>query len=119
MKVFFTGPDKLEIIQPQVSLRICKVIDLNAEILVGNFSDFDEIALGILFVLEYPNVTVYQSGNKNNLGYPMVNVGQYPAPDIPMSAEADFMLAVCDGKSPRVTANLQRMPKNRIRLIRL
>ncbi|MEG4006345.1 hypothetical protein QUA41_11435 [Microcoleus sp. Pol11C1] len=74
MKVFFTGPDHLEIIHPQVSLRICKVIDLNAEILIGNFSDFDEIALEILFILEYPKVTVYQSANKDNLGYPIVNV---------------------------------------------
>ena len=119
MKVFFTEPENLKIIPPQVSLRICKVVELNAEILIENFSDFDEIALGILFLLEYPNVRIYQTGNKENLGYQIVNVGQYPAPDIAMSAEADFMLAVCDGKSPRVTANLQRMPKNRIRLLRL
>ncbi|MEG4587217.1 hypothetical protein QUA54_18655 [Microcoleus sp. MOSTC5] len=119
MKVFFTRSENLKIIPPQVSLRICKVVGLNAEILVGNFSDFDEIALGILFILEYPRVTVYQSGNKDNLGYPSVDVGEYPASDIAMSEEANFMLAVCDGKSPRVTANLQRMPKNRIRLIRL
>ncbi|MEG4960265.1 MULTISPECIES: hypothetical protein [unclassified Microcoleus] len=95
------------------------MISLNAEILVGNFTDFDEIALGILFLLEYPKVTVYHTGNKDNLRYPIVNVGEYPAPDIAMSAEADFMLAVCDGKTPRVTANLQRMPANRIRLIQL
>jgi hypothetical protein len=119
MKVFFTGPDKLDKISPKISLRIIKVMSLNAEILVGNFSDFDEIALGILFLLQYPRVTVYQTGNKDNLRYPIVNVGEYPAPDIAMSAEADFMLTVCDGKSPRVTANLQRMPADRIRLIRL
>lgn len=119
MKVFFTGPEKLEKIPPKVSLKIIKVMSLNAQILVGNCTEFDGIALGILFLLEYPKVTVYQTGNKDNLRYPIVNVGEYPAPDIAMSAEADFMLAVCDGKSPRVTANLQRMPKNRIRLIQL
>ncbi|MEG4970461.1 hypothetical protein QUB11_28005 [Microcoleus sp. B6-A1] len=119
MKVFFTGPENLKIIPPQVSLKICKVVGIKAEILIGNFSDFDEIALGLLFLLEYSKVTVYQTGNKENLGYPIVNVGEYPTPDIAMSAEADFMLAVCDGKSPRVTANLQRMPAERIRIIRV
>jgi len=119
MKVFFTDPKSLKRIPPEVSLRIVKVMTLNAEILIGNLSDFDEIALGMLFLLEYPRVTVYQTGDKDSMGYPIVTVGQHPAPDIAMSEEADFMLAVCDGKSLRVTANVQRMPPERIRLIRL
>jgi hypothetical protein len=36
-----------------------------------------------------------------------------------MSQAADYMLAVYDGKSRGVAANLQRMPENRIRIIRI
>ena len=121
MKVFFTGSESLKRIPPKVSLRIVKVMTLNAEILIGNLSDFDEIALRMLFLLEYPRVTVYQTGDKDSMGYPIVfcnpNLGYYPAQDIAMSRAADYMLAVYDGKSPRVAANLKRMSENRIRLI--
>jgi hypothetical protein len=79
MKVFFTDPETIKRIPPEVSLRIVKVMTLNAEILIGNLSEFDEIALGILFLLEYPRVTIYQTGDKDNMGYPIVTVGQHPA----------------------------------------
>jgi hypothetical protein len=72
-----------------------------------------------LFILEDPKVTVYETGSKVNLDYPIINVGQYPAQDIAMSQAADYMLAVYDGKSRGVAANLQRMPENRIRIIRI
>ncbi|MEG5175570.1 hypothetical protein [Microcoleus sp. B3-D7] len=119
MKVFFTGTENLQDFTPEIVMRIFKVTQLNAEILISNYRGFDQLTLGFLYILEYPKVTVSETGSNLTFGYPIVNVGQYPAPDIAMSEEADFMLAVCDGKSPRVTANLQRMPKNRIRLIRL
>ena len=41
---------------------------LNAEILIRKVSDFDEIALRMLFLLEYPRVTIYQTGDKDNMG---------------------------------------------------
>jgi hypothetical protein len=77
--------------------------------LTGNCSDFDEIALEILLILESPKVTVYKTGSKESFGYPIVfcnpNFGYYPAQDIAISRAADYMLAVYDGKSPRVAAN--------------
>lgn len=121
MKVFFTGPESLKRIPPEVSLRIVKVMALNAETLIGKLSNFDEIALRMLFVLEYPRVTIYQTRDKDSMGYPIVfcnpELGYYLAQDIAISRAADYMLAVYDGKSPRVAANLKRMPENRIRLI--
>ncbi|MEG4496700.1 hypothetical protein QUB05_04820 [Microcoleus sp. F10-C6] len=59
MKVFFTSPESLKRIPPEVSLRIVKVMALNAETLIGKLSNFDEIALRMLFLLEYPRVTIY------------------------------------------------------------
>jgi hypothetical protein len=119
MKVFFTGTEYLQKLTPEIITRIFKVTKLDAEILIGNYRGFDELALGFLFILEYPKVTVYETGSKVNLDYPIVNVGRYPAQDIAMSQAADYMLAVYDGKSRGVAANLRRMPANRIRIIRI
>jgi hypothetical protein len=119
MKVFFTGTENLEILNREMSLRICKVMELKAEILIGNYPGFDQLALAFLHTLEYPNVTIYETGSKLSFGYPIVNVGRYPAQDIAMSQQADYMLAVYDGKSRGVAANLRRVPENRIRIIRV
>ncbi|WP_333456868.1 hypothetical protein [Microcoleus sp. Pol10D4] len=72
-----------------------------------------------LTMLQYPKVTVYETGSNLSFGYPLVFVGRYPAQDIFMSKQANYMLAVYDGKSRGVRANLQRMPADRIRIIRV
>jgi hypothetical protein len=119
MKVFFNGTEYLQKLTPEIMTRIFKVTKLDAEIMIGNYRGFDELALAFLFILEYPNVRVYETGSKVSFGYPIVNVGRYPAQDIAMSQTADYMLAIYDGKSRGVAANLQRMPENRIRIIRV
>jgi hypothetical protein len=119
MKVFLTGTEKLQTMNRQMWTRIHNITRLNAEILVGNYHGFDQLALLFLNFLEYPKVTVFETGSRLSFGYPIVNVGRYPAQDIFMSKEADFMLAVYDGKSRGVAANLRRMPANRIRIIRI
>lgn len=119
MKVFFTGTEYLQKLTPEIITRIFNVTKLDAEILIGNYRGFDELALRFLYILEYPQVTVYETGSNLSFGYPIVAVGRYPAQHIAMSQAADYMLAVYDGKSRGVAANLQRMPQNRIRIIRI
>jgi len=119
MKVFFTGTERIQSFNRETLDRIYKVTQLNAEILIGNYRGFDELALTFLFFLKYRKVTIYDAGGKITFGYPVVDVGRYPAQDIAMSKAADYMLAVYDGKSRGVAANLQRMPQNRIRIIRI
>ncbi|MFB2970376.1 hypothetical protein ACE1CD_15490 [Aerosakkonema sp. BLCC-F183] len=120
MKVFLTGTENLKSldINPEIKERIDNICRLNAEILIGNYRGFDRLALAYLRSLNYPNVTVYETGSKLNFGYNLVNVGRYPLQDIRMSELADFMLAVHDG-SKGVERNLKRMPANKIRLIRV
>lgn len=119
MKVFFTGPAKLDKLNAEMLTRIWNVTKLEAEILIGNYKGFDQLALGYLAILEYPKVTVYETGSYVTCGYPRIDAGCYPAQDIAMSKQADYMLAVWDGRNYGVSKNLQRMPADRIRIIRI
>ncbi|PSB49759.1 hypothetical protein C7B67_16415 [filamentous cyanobacterium Phorm 6] len=110
MKVFFTGTENLR------SLR--GVCNLKAEILIGNYRGFDQLALRYLRSIEYPNVKVYETGSQLGFGYQIINANRYPAQDIEMSRIADFMLAVHDG-SRGVARNLRRMPSNKVRIIQV
>ncbi|MEG4518848.1 hypothetical protein [Microcoleus sp. AT9b-C5] len=119
MKVFLTGTEHLEKMNRQMWTRIHNITKLDAEILIGNYRGFDQLALIFLTMLQYPKVTVYETGSNRSFGYPLVFVGRYPAQDIFMSKQADYMLAVYDGMSYGVRANLRRMPPNLICIIRL
>lgn len=119
MKVFFTGTERINQLTPEILTRIHNVMELKAEILIGNYRGFDQLALAFLSILEYPRVTVYETGSYLDFGYPIVHAGCYPAQDIAMSEQADYMLAVWDGRSYGVGKNLQRMSRDRIRLIRI
>jgi len=116
MKIFLTGTENLKSLNPEIIHRINNICTLNAEILIGNYRGFDQLALAYLQSLNYPKVTVCETGSGISFGYKLINVGKYPAQDIYMSRAADYMLAVHDG-SKGVARNLKRMPANKIRLI--
>lgn len=118
MKVFFTGTENLRSLTPEIIQRINNVCNLKARIIIGNYRGFDQLALRYLRSLNYPHVTVYETGSRLSFGYEIINAGKYPAQDIKMSQLADFMLAVYDG-SRGVATNLKRMPSEKIRLIRV
>ncbi len=118
MKVFFTGTENLQSLNPENLTRIHNICNLNANILIGNYRGFDQLALAFLSIIEYPNVTVYETGSKLSFGYRLINAGKYPAQDIEMSRQADFMLAIHDG-SRGVAANIKRMPANKVRIIHI
>lgn len=117
MQVFLTGTERLEKMNAEMWTRIHNITNLNATILIGNYRGFDQLALAFLNILEYRNVKVYETGSRLSFGYPIINAGRYPAQDIAMSQSADYMLAVHDGLSYGVKANLRRMPANKIRII--
>ena len=118
MKVFFTGTENLQSLNSEIFTRIHNVCNLNANILIGNYRGFDQLALAFMSIIEYPNVTVYETGSSLNFGYRIINAGKYPAQDIEMSRQADFMLAIHDG-SRGVAANIKRMPANKVRIIHI
>ena len=118
MKIFFTGTENLRSLTPEILTRINNVCNLRAKILIGNYRGFDQLALRYLRSINYPHVTVYETGSKLNFGYQVIDAGRYPAQDIKMSQLADFMLAVHDG-SRGVARNIERMPSNKVRIIRV
>ncbi|MEG4170634.1 hypothetical protein [Microcoleus sp. S13_C3] len=124
MQVFLTGTERLEKMNEEMWTRIHNIMKLTATILIGNYRGFDQLALAFLNVLEYPNVKVYEAGSGIGFGYPIIDAGRYPRQDILMSrslrarsASADYMLAVHDGLSYGVKANLRRMPAEKTRII--
>jgi hypothetical protein len=118
MKVFLTGTENLKSLtdNPEIIFWIKNFCQLNAHFLIGNYRGFDQLTLAYLKTINYPHVTVFETGSHLSFGYPLINVGKYPAQDIEMSQQADFMLAVHDG-TKGVERNLKRMPKSKIRLI--
>jgi|GEM_PF-1416277 len=117
MQVFLSGTERLEKMNEEMWTKIHNIIKLNATILIGNYRGFDQLALAFLNVLEYPNVKVYEAGSGIGFGYPIIDAGRYPRQDILMSRSADYMLAVHDGLSYGVKANLRRMPAEKTRII--
>jgi hypothetical protein len=118
MKVFFTGTENLKSLNLDIIERINTICKMDGEILIGNYRGFDQLALQYLRLINYPKVTVYETGSKLDFGYKLINAGKYPQQDIKMSQEADYMLAVHDG-TKGVAANLARMPRNKIRIIKV
>ncbi len=116
MIVFFTGTEYIDELNNEIKYRIQNVCRLNANIVIGNYSGFDRLALQFLRSIEYPHVTVYQTINTESYGYPIKNVGRYPAQDIEMSRIADYMLAIHNG-TKGVAASIKRMPANRARIV--
>ena len=51
MKVFFTGTENLQSLNPEILTRIHNVCNLNANILIGNYQGFDQLALAFLSVI--------------------------------------------------------------------
>ncbi|MEY3867531.1 MAG: hypothetical protein RLZZ338_1422 [Cyanobacteriota bacterium] len=117
MKVFITGTEHLSVLNDEIILRLDNIIRLNADILIGNYKGVDQLVLRYLSNQKYSNVTVVETGSRLSFGYQIINVGRYPQQDIWMSQEADYMLAIHDGKSRGVAANLRRMPSEKIRLV--
>jgi hypothetical protein len=118
MKIFFTGTENLRSLTPEIIQRIDNIRNLGGHILIGNYRGFDQLALKYLRSVNYPHVRVYETGSKLSFGYQLIDAGRYPRQDILMSQLADFMLAVHDG-SKGVERNLNRMPNEKIRLIKV
>lgn len=116
MIVYITGTEYIDEINDEIKYRIRNICRLGAHIVISNFSGFDKLALKFLRSIEYPHVTVYQTINTESYGYPLKNVGNYPAPNIEMSRIADYMLAIHNG-TKEVGANIKRMSSSKVRVI--
>jgi hypothetical protein len=117
MKVFFTGLEHLKMLTSEIIERIDKVCFLDAEVLIGNYKGFDQLALSYLAQKAYPYVTIYETGSGIHCGYKLLNVGKYPAQNILMSKKADYAFAIHTG-TKGVLRNIERN-KGRVRVINI
>lgn len=117
MQVFITATERCVKLTPELQQRLDNIISLDAKILIGNYKGGDQTILSYLRKVGYKNVQVIETGSRLTFGFPLMEVGRYPAQDIYMSKQADYMLAVHDGKSKGVKANLNRFPKDKTRLV--
>jgi hypothetical protein len=72
MKVFLSVTGKRQKMNREMWTRIHNITRFDAEILVGNYHGFDQLALLFLNFLEYPKVTFFETGSRLSFGYSII-----------------------------------------------
>jgi len=120
ISVAISGSHSITNLNPEAIIRINKIIELNYEILIGDAPGVDTLVQSYLNSLDYPNVQVWFAFGelRNNIGnWGTVKVqGNYSFRDKLMHYQADFGLAIWDGKSPGTKRNIKQLGK-RMRVI--
>src|SRR6266705_186679 len=118
MKVMVSGSRSVRILPEAAQDALRKVMTLGAQILVGDCEGVDRAVQDFLSEAGYTNVTVYHIGPRprHNRGFPTVAVSgtRYEDKDIHMCQEAEYGLAIWDGRSPGTRRNISRVPKIRV-----
>lgn len=113
MKYCISGSISIRILPAAARLIVDQIIDLRAEILIGDAPGLDTLVQRLLTERGYRAVTVWHRGHtpRNNLGsWPTRSVhGSYTDRDRAMCAEADRGLAVWDGRSPGTARNIRQL----------
>ena len=113
LKVMISGSSSIKTLPPEAIERINTIMQLKAEILVGDAPGIDTEVQKYLKSAAYERVTVYHVDQipRNNVGFP--NQGGYSTDiqrDKAMGDSADRGLAVWDGQSKGTAANIERVP---------
>ena len=118
MKVFIGGSKSICSLPSAGASQLQRLIDLKADILVGDCHGADRAVQHFFATANYPKVTVYFSGKaaRNNVGnFPQIRVpttetaGTYPyrrSTDIRMEQECDCGLMLWDGASKGTLQNI-------------
>jgi len=119
--VFIGGSRNVSRLSPQVQERITNVVQVGAQVIVGDANGADKAVQKFLSALEYRRVTVFCSGEecRNNVGgwetrhvdTPKKAKGFdfYASKDRVMAREADYGLMIWDGKSAGTILNILRL----------
>ena len=121
MKVVISGSRSVKSLNSEAIARIDTIINLGAEIVVGDCYGVDTLVQRYLASKNYTNVTVYHIGSKprNNCGaFSTVRVesSRQVDKDKAMCAIADYGLAIWDGESRGTKANIDRVPTRVVRV---
>jgi hypothetical protein len=113
MKVVISGSRSIKELPAEAKSRLQAIIDLNAEILVGDAPGVDSLVQEFLVQQQYQRVCVYFAYAKarNNVGGFKTQNGysSYIERDKAMCQAADFGLAIWDGKSAGTKGNIERV----------
>lgn len=119
--VFIGGSRNVSRLSPQVQERLNNVVQVGAQVIVGDANGADKAVQKFLLEQNYSRVTVFCSGKecRNNIGHwetrhietPKNAKGFdfYAAKDRVMAGEADYGLMIWDGKSPGTILNILRL----------
>jgi len=113
MKIVISGSMSIQKLPEEAIRRIDAITQLNAKILVGDAPGVDTEVQKYLKSKNYENVTVYHAYEppRNHQGFTIVGgFGSSTDRDKAMCAEADYGLAIWDGKSQETKANIDRVP---------
>ena len=113
MKVVISGSRSIKVLPIEAKARIKAIIDLQAEIIVGDAVGVDLLVQRFLNECRYQSVCVYHAYGtaRNNLDFKTQGGFQsYVARDVAMCQSADFGLAIWDGRSRGTKANIDRVP---------
>ena len=117
MIVVISGSRSIKSLPTEAITRIDKIMELGANILIGDASGVDAAVGEYLKSKGYNAVTIYHVGSCpwNNAGYPTVKVsGSYTDRDKKMCSLANYGLAIIKNNSKGTRANIQRVPKTRV-----
>lgn len=121
--VFISGSRGLGQLSDQVRERLENILAASYSVLVGDANGVDKSVQAFLLERGYSNVRVYCSGSRcrNNLGaWPVREVSVpanvsgrafYTRKDVEMARDADYGLAVWDGKSAGTLNNVMELLK--------
>jgi hypothetical protein len=118
MRVVISGSRSIKSLPIEARERIDKVIELGADILVGDAPGIDALTQRYLKSKGYSRVTVYHAykSPRNNTGFNTIAVsGNYSDRDKFMCASADYGLAIWDGVSRGTLANTKRVKTRVVR----
>lgn len=119
--VFISGSRHISKLSDDVKQRLNNIIQQGFTIFVGDANGADKAVQSYLLESSYSQVVVFCSGSKcrNNLGnwqtkFIKVDKGLkgrdfYTIKDIAMAQEADYALAIWDGKSQGTLNNINKM----------
>jgi hypothetical protein len=116
MKVFVSGSRGVSELPEEARASLDKVRELGFTVLVGDCHGVDTLVQQHLE--GYRKVVVFHIGERprNNNGFDTVQVGgsRQTDKDAAMAADADYGLAVWDGRSPGTKKNIERVKATKV-----
>lgn len=114
------GSRSLKTLTQDEGIILNKIMSLGLDILIGDAPGIDTAVQNFLYRCSYQKVTVYYARNlRNNIGkWDAISVpGSYTHRDKTMCNNANWLLAIWDGKSPGTKRNINDFSTDKVKVI--